>query len=167
MYFNWLNPKAHIAKISAKGKGSFAKELIHQGEVVASFGGFAVKASDLKNYSQDRVSRSIQASQHSYILSGRESEPGDMLNHSCNPNCGAVGIATIKAMKQIEVGDEITFDYAMTDASPYDEFVCFCGETNCRKNITGNDWQNQEIQKKYKGYFSAYVESLILSSRKY
>lgn len=161
MYFNWLNPKARIQKVSDKGTGSFAQEIICQGEIVASFGGFVVQTKDLNDFSQDRVSRSIQASQTSYILSGTKPEPGDMVNHSCNPNCGAIGISTIVAMKQIEVGQEITFDYAMTDASPYDEFNCFCGEANCRKKITGNDWQLLEIQEKYKGFFSLFVEQLI------
>jgi len=166
LYFNWLNPKAQIKKISDKGAGSFAQEIISQGEVVASFGGFVVQTKDLKDFSQDRVSRSIQASKTTYILSGLEPEPGDMLNHSCNPNCGATGISTIVAIKQIEVGEEITFDYAMTDASSYDEFVCFCGQANCRKKITGNDWQIEDIQEKYKGFFSSYVEKLISRSRK-
>jgi hypothetical protein len=166
LYFNWLNPKAQIKTISDKGIGSFAQEVIYRGEVVASFGGYVVKASYLKNYSQDRASRSIQASQNLYLLSGAEPEPGDMLNHSCNPNCGAFGISTIVAMKQIEVTEEITFDYAMTDATAYDEFDCFCGESNCRKRITGNDWQIQDIQEKYKGFFSSNVEKLILNLRK-
>ena len=166
MYFNWLNPKAQIQKVSDKGTGSFAQEIICQGEIVASFGGFVVQTKDLNDFSQDRVSRSIQASQTSYILSGTKPEPGDMVNHSCNPNCGAIGISTILAMKQIEVGQEITFDYAMTDASPYDEFICFCGEANCRKKITGNDWQLFEIQEKYKGFFNSNIEKLILNSRK-
>ena len=166
MYFNWLNPKARIQKVSDKGTGSFAQEIICQGEIVASFGGFVVQTKDLIDFSQDRVSRSIQASQTSYILSGTKPEPGDMVNHSCNPNCGAIGISTIVAMKQIEVGQEITFDYAMTDASPYDEFNCFCGEVNCRKKITGNDWQLFEIQEKYKGFFNSNIEKLILNSRK-
>ena len=166
MYFNWLNPKAQIQKVSDKGTGSFAQEIICQGEIVASFGGFVVQTKDLNDFSQDRVSRSIQASQTSYILSGPKPEPGDMVNHSCNPNCGAIGISTIIAMKQIEVGQEITFDYAMTDASPYDEFICFCGEVNCRKKITGNDWQLFEIQEKYKGFFNSNIEKLILNSRK-
>ena len=166
MYFNWLNPKARIQKVSDKGTGSFAQEIICQGEIVASFGGFVVQTKDLNDFSQDRVSRSIQASQTSYILSGTKPEPGDMVNHSCNPNCGAIGISTIVAMKQIEVGQEITFDYAMTDASPYDEFICLCGEANCRKKITGNDWQLFEIQEKYKGFFNSNIEKLILNSRK-
>jgi len=164
--FNWLSPKAEMRHTPGKGFGSFAIEKISKGEVVASFGGFVVETHYLKNYSKDRVARSLQLNENKYLLSGSHPEPGDMVNHSCNPNCGAIGISRIVAMKQIEVGQEITFDYAMTDASPYDEFICFCGEVNCRKKITGNDWQLFEIQEKYKGFFNSNIEKLILNSRK-
>ena len=49
------------------------------------------------------------------------------MNHSCDPNCGIVGAVLLVAMRDIEPGDEICFDYAMTDTDDYDEFECTCG----------------------------------------
>jgi hypothetical protein len=60
-------------------------------------------------------------------------------------------------MRDIQPGEELTFDYAMSDGSPYDEFECFCGSPNCRRKITGDDWKIPELWKKYKGYFSPYL----------
>jgi hypothetical protein len=34
---------------------------------------------------------------------------------------------------------------------------CKCGAPNCRKILTGKDWQRPELQKRYVGYFSAYL----------
>ena len=34
---------------------------------------------------------------------------------------------------------------------------CNCGVRNCRKTLTGKDWQRPELQNKYAGYFSAYL----------
>lgn len=164
MDFNWLTPKALIKKIENKGYGSFVVEKINQGEIVASFGGFVLEADKLTNFSKDRVARSLQINLTKYLLSGKNPEPGDMLNHSCNPNCGAIGVSSIVAMRDIEIGEELTFDYSMTDASIYDQFDCFCGSSNCRLKIDGNDWENLEIQKKYKGFFSDYVQLLINKS---
>ena len=161
MEFNWLSPKAQMRKTPGKGSGSFAIQKIQKGEIVASFGGFVVDRYELKNYSTDRVARSLQLNETKYLLSGKFPEPGDMLNHSCEPNCGANGTSSIIALKDIQQDEELTFDYAMTDASEYDEFICACGKSNCRKKITGNDWKSLELQQKYKGFFSAYIKKLI------
>ena len=53
------------------------------------------------------------------------------LNHSCNPNVGVRGEITFIAMRDIEAGEELTFDYAMTDNEDY-EMHCNCGTQNCR-----------------------------------
>ena len=84
-----------------------------------------------------------------------------MINHSCEPNCGALGTSSVIAMSHIEIGEELTFDYAMTDSSQYDEFKCFCGKDNCRGKITGKDWQDPIIQSKYKNNFSSFITKLI------
>ena len=144
-----------------KGSGSFAIEKITKGEIVASFGGFVVGQKDLKDYSTDRVARSLQLDETNYLLSSPTPEPGDMINHSCEPNCGAFGTSSVIAMKNIEIGEELTFDYAMTDSSQYDEFNCFCGKVNCRGKITGKDWQDPILQSKYKNYFSSFIKKLI------
>ena len=161
MEFNWLNPKAEMRHSPGKGSGSFAIEKINKGEVVASFGGFVVNSNALNNFSQDRVARSLQLNEDKYLLSGSQPEPGDMLNHSCDPNCGALGTSSVCAMKEIYPGEELTFDYAMTDASTYDEFYCACNKQNCRKKIKGIDWKDKEIQKKYNEFFSSYINKLI------
>jgi len=159
--YNWLTPKAEMRITPGKGSGSFAIEKIKKGEIVARFGGFVVEFKDLANYSEDRVARSLQLNDFKYLLSGSVPEPGDMLNHSCEPNCGALGTSSICAIEDIEVGEELTFDYSMTDASKYDEFECACNKANCRKKIRGSDWQKIELQNKHKNYFSSYISKLI------
>jgi hypothetical protein len=144
-----------------KGSGSFAIEKIMKGEVIASFGGFVVGQKDLKDYSTDRVARSLQLDEATYLLSGPVPEAGDMINHSCEPNCGAFGTSSVIAMTDIEIGEELTFDYAMTDSYQYDEFSCFCVTGNCRGKITGKDWRESILQSKYKNYFSSFVTKLI------
>ena len=161
MDYNWLSPKAQMRITPGKGSGSFAIAPIFKDEVVASFGGFVVNKQNLTNYSNDRVARSLQLNVDTYLLSGPNPEPGDMINHSCSPNCGIKGTSSVVALKDIQIGEELSFDYAMTDTSQYDEFVCEGNEINCRQKITGSDWQNKELQSKYKNYFSSFVTNLI------
>ncbi len=161
MDYNWLTPKAQMRVTPGKGSGSFAVSKINKGETVASFGGYVINQSELNKYSPDRVSRSLQLNQDFYLLSGINPEAGDMINHSCDPNCGIAGTSSVQALHDIGIGDELSFDYAMTDSSEYDEFMCACGNNTCREQITGNDWKKGELQSKYKNYFGSYVEKLI------
>jgi len=81
-------------------------------------------------------------------------------NHSCNPNLGVRGEITFVAMRDIRVGEELTHDWATTDDDEY-SVECECGAANCRKILTGKDWQKPELQKRYASYFSAYLADKI------
>ena len=78
------------------------------------------------------------------------------LNHSCSPNVGVRGQISFVAMRNIKAGEELTLDYAMTDDDEY-EMPCHCGAPDCRKMVTGRDWQLPELQRKYDGFFSDYL----------
>lgn len=87
-----------------------------------------------------------------------EREGGMMhLNHSCAPNVGVQGQIAFVAMRDIDAGEELTFDYAMTDDEDYEAMTCACGTLECRKTITGRDWTLPGLQQKYQGYFSHYL----------
>ena len=161
MDYNWLTPKAQMRVTPGKGSGSFAISKISKGEMVASFGGNVIDQSELAKYSTDRVSRSLQLNSDTYLLSGDIPEAGDMINHSCEPNCGIAGTSSVQALRDIEIDEELTFDYAMSDSSQYDEFICRCGKEKCIEKITGMDWQKKDLQTSYKSYFSSYIEGLI------
>jgi uncharacterized protein len=157
MDYNWLTPKAQARPAGHKGWGSFALEPIAAGETVAAFGGCIVSGALLHTLSDDRQGRSIQVDTDLYLLSGDTPEPGDMLNHSCEPNCGLLGQMLVVSMRDIAVGEELSFDYAMCDASDYDEFHCLCAQATCREIVTGSDWRNRDLQRKYAGWFSPYL----------
>jgi hypothetical protein len=59
-------------------------------------------------------------------------------------------------MRDIRADEELTHDWAMTDDDDY-SLECNCGAPNCRKILTGIDWQRPDLQKRYAGYFSAYL----------
>jgi uncharacterized protein len=158
---NWLTPKAQPRPAAGKGWGSFAVEPISRGETVAGFGGFTVTRSALDALPVERQGRSLQVDDDLYLVSAVSAEPGDLVNHSCEPNCGIVGSILVVAMRDIEPGEELSFDYAMADASDYDEFTCECGASSCRITVTGSDWRDPELQERYRGWFSAYLERRI------
>src|SRR5512137_2250210 len=92
-----------------------------------------------------------------FLASTPPFDPADYVNHSCDPNCGIVGSVLLVTMRDVEAGEELCFDYAMTDTDDYDEFPCECGTVSCRGVITGADWKLPELQSRYEGFFSSYI----------
>jgi hypothetical protein len=55
-------------------------------------------------------------------------------------------------MRDISAGEELTHDWAMTDDDG-SSTECQCGAANCRRILTGKDWQRPELQRRYGDYF--------------
>ena len=72
-----------------------------------------------------------------------------------------MGSTILVAMRDIEVGEELGFDYATCDDSNYDEFQCGCGSSICRGTVTGLDWKRSDLREKYDGWFSSYLAKRI------
>jgi len=160
----WLTPKAEVRATADRGDGSYALYPIARGEIVAVFGGFVITRDELHTLPAERRARSIQLDADLFLVSGEAREPGDMVNHSCDPSCGMRGDIVVVARRNIVVGEELTFDYAMSDLGDHDEFACRCGASRCRGRIRGTDWQNPELQTRYAGYFTAFITSRIAAA---
>lgn len=145
----------------AGGKAVFARELIERGEVIAVWSGRLVPAEELGELSEEIRRHTVQVEEDLYLASLTPDEAPDYINHACEPNAGLDGQITIVAMQMIRPGDEVTIDYAMCDGSPYDEFDCACGSSQCRGRVTGNDWRNSLLWKRYAGHFSPYLQRRI------
>jgi hypothetical protein len=154
---NFRTPLATSMERGPAGHGSIAIAPIPRFTAVATFGGKACSFADLQRNPADRVARSIQVESDLFFLGPPTREPGDSINHSCMPNCGMRNATQVAAMRDIEPGEELTFDYAMSDMAPYDEFDCSCGAPNCRGKVTSRDWQRSDLQERYAGWFSPHV----------
>lgn len=161
---NFLTPLAETHIVETKGYGSFARQAIVKGTIVATFGGLVANRSELAKYPEERQRRSMQIDLDLYLVGPVEREPGDCINHSCAPNCGMRNASQLVAMHDIKEGSELTFDYAMGDTSSYDEFVCSCSSEHCRGAVSGSDWRRDDVRQRYVGFFSPYVQRLINSS---
>lgn len=163
---SYLNPKCESREHPAGGCGVYAREKIVQAELISLWGGKIIRKDELDPSMPRFTQRVIQIDEDLYLLTAEGKEPNDCFNHSCDPNLGFFGQIGLVAMRDIESGEELTFDYAMSDGGPYDEFNCLCGSKNCRKTITGNDWKLPELWARYEGFFSAYLARRILMLRK-
>jgi uncharacterized protein len=156
----YFSPKVEKRSSPIHGRGVFAKAMIARDEVVVVKGGYVLNREQRDRIGEELGPSETQITENLFIgpTTPAERERGMMhLNHSCEPNLGLQGQIVFVALRDIAAGEELTFDYAMTDDEPY-EMECRCGSETCRKLITGTDWRNPELQKKYDGYFSWFIQ---------
>ena len=159
---HYLSPKLEVRPDPDKGGfGVFAREAAQAGEVLVVWGGNVVTEELLEQLPFVMQHHAVQIDEGLYLATVVDLEPADYVNHSCEPNLGLRGQITLVALRDIQPDEEVCFDYAMTDSTPYDEFECHCGLTTCRKVVTGNDWKMPELWAKYQGYFSPYLQRRI------
>jgi uncharacterized protein len=164
MSFNYLSPKAETRNSDISNRGTFAKQPIIRGELIAIFGGYVMDSATVQSLPEAARFMVLQIADDQFIGSRAESEfgAGDFVNHSCDPNAGIKGQIFLEAMRDIAVGEEITFDYAMTiSAELFATMKCYCKKDLCRGVITCNDWQDKSLQEKYAGYFSYHIQAKI------
>ena len=158
----WFDRRLVMRSSPIHGIGTFATHTIHAGERLLWVSGGIVYTPE------DWRTGRVQLAPEQY----NEGQIGDGLliatpkslyyyvNHSCNPN-----LLNGVAWRDIEGGEEITTDYAYGEASPnYRLEPCSCGSSICRGRVTGNDWKLPELQQRYRGYFTPYIERLIRES---
>ena len=130
------NLKVQVRQTSIYGLAVFAIEPIQKDQLIAIFDGpvyVALSALELPDESPLFVrDHAIQIAPDRWQDS---SGVARLLSHSCNPNCGIRGYTNIVALRQIDAGEEVTWDYAMTENSNWIVQPCLCGSANCRGRI--------------------------------
>lgn len=157
----WNNPKVGRRSTPLAGDTLFAIAPIAKGELIVVWGGVILTTEQLAQVPQFARDRAIQIEDDLHLCSGMVDDLADCANHSCNPNAGLRGQISLVAMRDIEAGEEICFDYATSDGHPDFYMECRCGQPNCRGAVTGDDWKNPELQARYKGYFMPYLQHKI------
>jgi SET domain-containing protein len=124
------------------GSGGFAREDIAVGTRVIEYVGEKIT----KQESLARCERSneyIFGIDDTHDLDGNvDWNPARFLNHSCEPNCEAQladGRIWIVAIRDVRVGEELTFNYSY-DLADYREHPCRCGAASCVGYIVAEEF---------------------------
>lgn len=83
------------------------------------------------------------------------------MNHCCNGNVGFDLDGSFITIRSVKRGEELCYDYGFGMSDPKYKLVCRCGDSKCRKIITGNDWKNLEYVNKNYTYMSPEIKYLI------
>lgn len=161
--------KLYIDDSPISGKGLFAGEDINIGDFILCFGGTLARQTD--RFSGLYIDSTFVGISESIMLCETiesQKDLSDFINHSCDPNAGMFDCLTIMAIKKICTGEEILCDYSFweADRSWVLKTKCRCGSHNCRKNITGNDWEKITPNDASYEFYSPFLKRRILENAK-
>ena len=159
---DWKSSKVVIKTSPIEGKGMFANEDINRGEKLIVWGGNYVNKKEAGKYrKQGKLVMQWDDDLFSYEDCG--DDDGYFINHSCDSNMWMADAYTLVASRDIKKGEELTADYVLWEADEnyISKWECKCGSDLCRKRVTGKDWYNQDLQKRYKGHFSPLINKRI------
>jgi hypothetical protein len=83
------------------------------------------------------------------------------LNHSCEGNCGFDDEGDLIAIRNVQKGEELSYDYALIESNSHFSMQCSCGSKTCRDVITGNDWKDEKFVLKNREYMHPRLRRLI------
>jgi uncharacterized protein len=162
----WRDPRVEISKSGISGSGMLAREPIREGEVVCIVGGMVLAEAEFADFQATHSLYSfIQIDESLYLVEDVELNRClyASMNHSCDSSTWMQDEATLAARRGIEAGEEITVDYALftTQSSWMLDRRCRCGSPHCRRIITGDDWMREDVQERYRGHFSPFINRRI------
>lgn len=137
-----------IRRSAIQGKGAYATRPIRKGERIIEYVGERISwAESDRRYDDTKTKRHhtflFAVNKKIVIDAAVNGNDARFINHSCDPNCEAVGEKSrifIEALRAIKSGEELTYDYAYErekNTTEEDEklYVCHCGSPKCRGTI--------------------------------
>lgn len=139
------------------GRGVYATTFIPKETKIIEYLGELVDKSESEKRGVSQHEKSLKtgdAAVYIFTLSKRYDIDGNvpwntarLINHSCNPNCEAWIEGRkifIHSLKDINSGDELTFDYGF-DVDCYEDHPCRCGQDGCVGYIVSrSQWKELE-----------------------
>ena len=137
-----------VRSSTIQGQGVFATEKIRKGRRIIEYVGEIIdREEEVRRYDEDRMDRHhtflFEVEDDITIDGARGGNRSRFINHSCDPNCEAVnedGRIFIWALKSIQPGEELTYDYAYGSDGRItkklmEKYACYCGTEECRGTI--------------------------------
>jgi len=129
-----------VRESGVHGRGVYAAQFIPRGTRVIEYTGERVSWEAAPDNDDDPHTFNFGLESGDVINPEVGGNDARWINHSCDPNCEAVeedDRIFIYALRNIQLGDELLYDYHMELDEPITEsakkkFACHCGSSNCR-----------------------------------
>ncbi|KAK1933157.1 SET domain containing protein [Babesia divergens] len=143
-------PKLRLQHLDGKGVGAFATDTIERNELVCEYVGELITQAEFQrcvgswSFAElDNENRGhwyiMKVHKDAYIDSTNVGNVARFINHSCDPNCSSIPYSVngafrmgVFALRRIEKGEEVTYNYGFTSRGVGVGFKCLCGSKNCR-----------------------------------
>ncbi len=152
-------------RTASRGRGVFAAAEIAGGASIFAFKG--------PRHPRAFVERTAERGGHDGFLQvdrdafiGLSGAADDYVNHACRPNCFVLyrdDAITLRALREIGPGEELTFDYGLTQIAFPFRFTCRCKAARCRREIGNCDEIPPDVIAPYRraGILPHYVEAYL------
>jgi SET domain-containing protein len=145
------------------GRGVYATTFIPKETKIIEYVGELIDKDESEKRGVSQHAKSLKtgdAAVYIFTLSRKYDIDGDvpwntarLINHSCAPNCEAWVEGRkifIHSLKDINAGEELTFDYGF-DVDCYEDHPCLCGKEGCVGYIVSrSQWEELETRLKEK-----------------
>ncbi|MFN0054918.1 MAG: SET domain-containing protein [Planctomycetales bacterium] len=136
-------PRIHVAPCDV-GRGLFADEPIAAGRFILEFTGPELTLKQVRAKGA-LAANALQIGIDRYL---DLEEPGRLLNHSCEPNAGVRNGTRLVALRDIQPGEEIRFDYSTTVSDGW-TMPCRCGAPHCRGLVVAYQLLAAPLRQRY------------------
>jgi len=141
-----------VRRSGIHGRGAYATRRIAKGTRIVEYLGERITHKQADARYEDKG----QDDGHTFLFvvnsrvvidAGVDGNDARFINHSCDPNCDTVIESQrvfIEAIRDIEPGDELGYEYGLTWESTDDpeelaNYQCRCGAVNCRGTMLAED----------------------------
>jgi len=180
-YFAWLLPTITVRDVPGLGKGLIATEFIPEGTVVWR----EAEARQTWRFTDEEAKKWLKEEYDDWcnycyqftetVYTGTRIRKGEKrlldrseyTNHSCDPNIWQEidDDCVMTARRDIHVGEEVTYDYCTSESENSKQVAigwkCGCASSVCRGKLTGTEYKNPILQKRYERRWSPYLQSRI------
>jgi len=177
-YLPWLHPGITLRDVPGKGKGLIATKFIAEGTVVWRdaelrqtwrFTDEEARRWPKEEY-EDWINYCYQVEDTVYtgtrIRKGEKRllDRSEYTNHSCDPNIWQEidDDSSMTARRDIHIDDEVTYDYCTSETENSKQVAqgwkCGFGSLECRGRLTGIEYKDPTMQKKYERRWSPYIQ---------
>jgi uncharacterized protein len=132
--------RIEVRESGVHGRGVYATQFIPKDARIIEYAGQRVSWDDAPNDENNPHTFNFGLESGDVINPEIGGNDARWINHCCDPNCEAIeedDRIFIYAIRDIEPGQELFYDYAMEIDEPITEeskreFACHCGSSNCR-----------------------------------
>ena len=139
------NPYYYIQDCPDRGLGVFSNKSFRANDYIMSFTGKLTPFSEIMDFTHY-----LQFAPDMFL--GPSGGADDYVNHSCDPNCSLYfenNKLVLRAIRDIEAGEELSFDYGTVQFTEPTNFECKCGSSKCRGNISNFYALPDEVKQNY------------------